>query len=61
MRGHKFAFLIEKPECEAIIIHDMGSKTHDFSIPITTEAQAYALCKQIGVFGFWRRKDRDLR
>lgn len=60
MTKHEFAFIVEKPECQAIIIYDMGSKTHDFSIPISTEEEAYRLCKQCGVFGFWRLKERRL-
>jgi hypothetical protein len=51
-----FAFTVPKPECEALITTSFGGV--DVSWPISSEAKAYQLAKQVGVPGFWRLKSR---
>jgi hypothetical protein len=51
-----FAFTEPQPEREAIIVYSDADL--DICMPITTEAEAYKLAKQVGAFGFWRLKSR---
>lgn len=60
MSDAPFALTIETPLHEAVVVYEM-SPGQFFSFPVSTEADAYRLCKECGIFGFWRLKSRRPR